>query len=327
MGSPSLTSQIVARRELGSAGASGNVLELVTLRDGRELVLKRVSPEWDWLTRASNDDGRIVRMWDEGLFDRIPAAIDHATVAVEEDEGGGSWSVFMTDVSPSLVRNGQRLDRAAVQRVLAAAAALHDAFWGESFPQLCGLEDRYLLLSPRTGEREKQLGNDLIGDGMPACWQAFYDNVPKDIGDAIAAILEQPRLLTEQLDKCTQTLVHGDIRLNNLGFSGDRVVLVDWGERTGAAPPAVELASFLIFDGRRLDVSREQVIDDFRRLYGDRFEERALQLALIGGVVQLGSTFAVEMLSGDEAQYAEVLDELAWWSRTVETALETWSPI
>jgi len=56
------------------------------------------------------------------------------------------------------------------------------------------------------------------------------------------------------------------VRLNNLGLSEDRVVLVDWGERTGGAPAPVELASSLIFDARRLDVSRDDVISDFRAL-------------------------------------------------------------
>jgi hypothetical protein len=41
----SIFKQIVAREPLGAAGASGNTLERVTLRDGRRLVLKVVSPE------------------------------------------------------------------------------------------------------------------------------------------------------------------------------------------------------------------------------------------------------------------------------------------
>ena len=326
--STTLTAQIVDRRELGSAGASGNFLEHVTLRDGRQLVRKRVSPEWDWLSRASNDDGRIVRMWDAGLFDRIPPTIDHTTLAVEAEDGG-AWSVFMSDVSRVIVPDGARLGHDDVCRLLAALADLHGAFWGASVPELCGLEDRYQLLSPRTSEREKQLGNDLIGDALPVCWEAFYDNVPKEIGEAILAIVEQPTLLTAQLAGCGQTLIHGDVKLSNLGLTDDKVVLIDWGERTGTAPPPVELASFLVFDGRRLDMPREEVIGEFRALLGDRFEDRALQLALIGGLVQLGSNFGLDLIlgPGGEAHRAAVLADLAWWSRTVGRALETWSPL
>ncbi len=49
--------EIVAREPLGSAGASGKTLERVIVRDGRELVRKEVSAEWDWISRAAHDDG------------------------------------------------------------------------------------------------------------------------------------------------------------------------------------------------------------------------------------------------------------------------------
>ena len=113
---------------------------------------------------------------------------------------------------------------------------------------------------------------------------------------------EQPAPLAALLDTCEPTLIHGDVRLNNLGFSDSRIVLVDWGERTGGAPAPVELASFLIFDAKRLDVSRDDVVADFRSLYGDRFDEKALELALIGGFVQLGCHFTLPLALGAETR-------------------------
>src|SRR5687767_14206656 len=51
----SLTAQIVEREPIDqSQGNSGNTIERVRLGDGRRLILKRVSPEWDWLSRATN---------------------------------------------------------------------------------------------------------------------------------------------------------------------------------------------------------------------------------------------------------------------------------
>lgn len=320
----SLTAQIVERRPLGSAGASGNTLERVTLRDGRELVLKRVSPEWDWMSRATNDRGRIGSMWTDGIFHRLPEVIDHATVAVETEDG--AWSVFMNDVSDALLPARQSLDRSGVKRVLTAMAEVHESFWGDTFPQLCGLEDRYMLLSPHTARREKELGNE-VGDMISLTWDVFSEFVPNEIADAVFTILDRPTLLTEQLNKCAQTLIHGDVRLANLGFSDDRLVLIDWGERTGTAPPAVELASFLLFDGRQLEIPREEVIAEFRGLYGDRFEDTALQLALIGALVQLGSNFGLRIAyTGDEVKRAAAISDLSWWTAAVGNALETWSP-
>lgn len=320
----SLSDQIVARQALGSAGGSGNALERVTVGDGRDLICKRVSPEWDWISRATKDAGRALSMWTSGIFDRIPPAIDHTTVAVEAD--GSGWSIFMRDVSHALVPDDRRLDRASVRRVLAAMAELHHAFWGERFPQLCSLEDRYLLLSPQTAQREMQRNNP-VGETIARCWEVFSELAPDDIAAAILTIVDRPSLLVEQLEKCEQTLIHGDVRLSNLGFSDDAVVVIDWGERTGTAPAAVELASFIAFDARRLDVPREDMIADFRSLYGDHFDETALDLALIGGLVQLGCNFVLDIvLGGGDAARALATSELAWWSKTVTTALETWSP-
>lgn len=94
------------------------------------------------------------------------------------------------------------------------------------------------------------------------------------------------------------------------------------------APAAVELASFLVFDAPRLDVPRDHVIADFRGLYGDRFDETALQLALIGGMVQLGHNPVLDLVlgGGDDAR-ASAVSQLTWWTERVATALETWSPI
>jgi len=276
------------------------------------------------VVEGDNDRGRVVTMWNEGVFDRIPSTIDHATVGVEAE--GRAWSVFMRDVSDVLVPHARRVDRVSVRRVLVAMADLHGTFWGEDFPDLCGLEDRYRLLSPETMRREQQLGTS-VGDTLTHGWDVFSELVPADIADAVFAILDQPALLANQLATCQQTLIHGDVRLSNLGLGHDRIVLIDWGERTGTAPPAVELASFLGFDASRLQMSREEVIAEFRRLCGEHFEGKAMQLALLGGFVQLGWHFGLGVAHAEnEGQRAAALTELSWWTRTAENALDTWSP-
>lgn len=320
-----LSDRVVSAEPLGSAGASGNQVERVRLDDGTELIRKLVSPEWDWISRATGDRGRVLSMWRGGLFDRIPPAIDHATVSVELH--GESWSIFMRDVSESLVGPEEVLDRASVRRILAALAELHETFWGERVPDLCPLEDRYQLLSPRTARREQERGNP-VGDVIERCWEAFAELVPDDIGDAILTLAGDPGLLVDQLDRCEQTLIHGDVRFSNLGVLDDRVVLIDWGERTGPAPAAVELASFLVFDAARMDVSRDEVIADFRQLYRGRFDETALQLALIGGMVQLGPNPVLDwVLKGGDQARAGAIDHLSWWTAKLADAFETWSPI
>ncbi|MDQ3642919.1 MAG: hypothetical protein M3450_15985 [Actinomycetota bacterium] len=180
----------------------------MTLDDGTRLVRKRVSPEWDWISRATADGGRALVMWEGGLFERVPPSLDHATVGVERE--GDGWSIFMRDVSAAMVGPEEILDRGSVQQVLAALADMHLAFWGETASGLCGLEDRYHLLSPRTARRETERGHP-VGDVISRCWDAFVDLVPAEIATAVLTLAERPELLAEQLAGCERTLVHGDL--------------------------------------------------------------------------------------------------------------------
>ncbi len=59
-----------------------------------------VSPEWDWISRATGDEGTALAMWREGVFERMPDGVDHATVGVEPAPGG--WAISMRDVSAQL---------------------------------------------------------------------------------------------------------------------------------------------------------------------------------------------------------------------------------
>ena len=63
--------------------------------------------------------------------------------------------------------------------------------------------------------------------------------------------------------KHPQTLIHGDVRLHNMGLTDDQLVLLDW-EVVGSGPPAMDFAWYLIISASRIDATREQVIDDYR---------------------------------------------------------------
>jgi len=331
--SSTLREQVVERTPLDAEGGmSGNTIERVRLRDGRTLVHKRVTRDGDWISRATDDDGRIVKAWQAGVFGHTPATLDHAMVAVEPDDDG--WSVYMRDVSTDLLPRHVRLARSDVARVLGAVRDFHYAFWEQPLPELCSIEDRYYLLSPRTRQREQALGNP--AEWAVVGWDAFNAHVPTAIADTILPLVEDPTPIADELRRCEQTLVHGDLRMDNLGFRADTVVLLDWGSQMGIAPPAVEFVWFLGFDALLFDCSREDVLADFRDLYEDRFDERALQLSIIGGFVHLACHFGLGILGrsptmarlegDDEVKRASAEAELSWWVEKVATALETWSP-
>jgi hypothetical protein len=315
----------VRREPLAAAdGRSGSRLERVLLASGEQLVVKHVLTASDWLMRATGDNGRVAELWASGLLDRVPAVIEHAIVAVERD--GAGWTVIMRDLSAALLPDGAHIGRAESRRVLAAAAALHAAFRQEPARELCALADRYRFLSPAMARREAAGGDPvpkLVGRG----WERFGELVAGDVAAAVGAILERPEPFAAELARFPATLVHGDLKLGNLGFLGDRVVLLDWGTQTGWAPPAVETAWYLAINASRIDATREQVLADARAAEGDLHDEDALRLALLGGLVQLGWDKALQAAEHPDAGVrAREAADLAWWEARAREALEGWSP-
>jgi hypothetical protein len=321
----SLLAGVVSREPLAVAdGRSGSLLERVTLAGGETLVVKHVRDGGDWIMRASHDHGRAAELWSSGVLGRVPEVIDHAVLGAEQVTGG--WVVIMRDVSAALVPDHARISRADSRRVLEAAAALHAAFADGPPLRLCPLADRYGFLSPATARREAGGADEvpgLIGRG----WERFAEIAPADVAGPVLAVAERPEPFAAALSAFPSTLVQGDLKLGNLGFTGDRVVMLDWGTQTGWAPAAVEVAWYLAINWSRIDATREQVLDDFRAAEGGRHDEDALRLALLGGLVQLGWDKALHA-SGhpDPAVRAREAADLAWWADRARDALEVWSP-
>lgn len=321
----SLLADVVTREPLAAAdGRSGSLLERVVLADGRALVVKHVRDGGDWIMRASHDHGRAAELWSSGVLARVPDVIDHAVVGAERAEDG--WVVIMRDVSAALVPDHARLSRGDSRRVLEAAAALHARFWDDPPMELCSMADRYRFLSPATARREADGADEvprLIGRG----WERFAEVVPADVAEPVLAVLERPEPFAAALSAFGSTLLQGDLKLGNLGLTADQVVMLDWGTQTGWGPPAVEVAWYLAINWSRVDATREQVLDDFRAAEGDRHDEDALRLALLGGLVQLGWDKALHA-SGhpDPAIRAREAADLAWWTARARDALAVWSP-
>ena len=306
-------------------GRSGSLLERVTLAGGEAVVVKHARAASDWIMRATHDDGgRVATLWSSGLLRRVPAVIEHAILAVERD--GDGWVVVMRDVSAALLPDAARLSRAASRRVLEAAAALHAAFRDEPPLALCSLADRYGFLSPATARREAG-GPDQVPKLIARGWERLPELLPADVAEAVLAVAERPEPFAAELARFPATLVHGDLKLGNVGFLGERVVLVDWGTQTGWAPPAVEAVWYLAVNASRIDATREQVLDDFRAAEGERHDEDALRLALLGGLVHLGWDKALHATGHpDPAVRAWERADLDWWTARARDALERWSP-
>jgi hypothetical protein len=322
----SLLERVIRRTDLVAPdGKSGTRLERVTLDDGTALVVKVVSPAWDWLVRATGDTGRAVLLFQSGIMERIPEVIEHGVVAVEAEQG--SWTIVMTDLSHALIPEGPTVARRDSRRVLAATADLHDEFRGERIQGLCALDDRYRFLAPATAAREAD-GTEAVPKLIGRGWEIFFAAVAQDVAAAVAAILDDPSGLTRQFRSEAMTLIHGDLKLGNLGLLEDRVVMLDWGDRAGIAPPEVEFAWYLAINASRIEATREELIQDWLEVCGDRRDERALALALVGGLAQLGWNKALDALDHPDPEVrARESADLDWWVSAARRGLDIWSPV
>jgi Ser/Thr protein kinase RdoA (MazF antagonist) len=212
--------------------------------------------------------------------------------------------------------------------VLGAAAALHAAFAGETVDELCPLADRLVATCGLHVAEDERHGTDLLPKQCEAAWDAFAEAADADVGETVLSLVRDPAPLAAALEATGPvTLCHGDLRDDNLGLDGDRIVLLDWDLATHGTA-AVELAWYLCHDAWRIDATRDEVVEDFLAAEDGAVEPGALDLGLVSGLVQYGWIFGHSALvHPDPAEREWAREELAWWVPRVRAALErTWSP-
>jgi hypothetical protein len=316
--------EVVEHRPMISRGWSGNALERLELADGRRLVAKRIVPGTNWIDRHTKDEGREALLFTSGVLGRLPDAIDHAVVAAERD--GDAWWVVMRDVSPALLPDEKRLTRDEHRRVLAAANGMWDEFWDEPVPHVCSLHDCFQLFSPAISEAERD-GLDLLPKQYEVFWEAFAEAVDPDVADAVLALVDDPAPLVRALDECGTTLIHADIRDEQIGLDGERLVLLDWGRAT-QGHPVVDFFWSLCHNVWRIDARHDQLVEDFRGARGENDDPLAVELGVIAGLVLYGWVFGHSAAyHPDPVERDWAHGELGWWVPRARRALETWSAV
>ena len=305
---------------LAHGGNSGAALELVTLADGTRLVAKRVGPEGDWLGRVTRDRGRTALLWQGDAFARMPSQLDHGIETVLAD--GDRWWVVMRDLSATFLGDERRLTRAESRQILGAAACLHATFAGDAPGGAATLSDRLGMTSPRVADAERA-GSDLLPKQLEVAWEAFADAVPEEIATEVVAAALEPAPLAEALEAAgPMTLLHGDLRDDNLGLTDDRIVLLDWDLAT-AGTPTVEFAWYLCHDAWRIEATHDELEADFRAAEGERLDPREAELGLASGLVQYGWILGHSLrIHPDPAEAAWARAELEWWVPRTRRALE-----
>jgi hypothetical protein len=296
---------------------SGATFERLVI-DGARYVLKVVDGRSDWLSIGCRDEAaRAICLWENGVYQRMPASIDHSVVEAARLDPPSPWpaALLMHDVSDSLVPEDDAVGMHVHDAFVGAMADLAVTFHGHP-PDTTYMPFavNYAFLSP--GEATRQAVAGTTGGPQPFIvpgWEQIRSEAP-EIYNAVRDLLEEPQPLADALLETPTTFLHGDWKMGNLGYRGDgRVVLLDW-DRPSIGAVAVDLAWYLAVNSDRLPESKDATLSRFR----DALEARQLgtaewwnrqsTLALLGAFLQLGWSKAGQ----DE--------ELAWWLPVVHRA-------
>lgn len=318
-----VTNETLKRSPLGGVteAFSGARLERVELTDGRRLIYKHLPVGGDWLTRVSGGADRLRRLWDSGVLSRVRPVVDHAIVDVVADEDHDI--VVMRDVSELLLTGAGPVGRDVSQRLLAGLAALHDVGRDEQHQDLCPVAARYGMFAParHTSDRgpNPRPAREQIGEG----WQLFAERTDPDLADAVWAVHRDPMVLGHRLAQRPTTLLHGDMKLTNLGLGPDGLIAIDWGDLTGFGPPAIDVAWYALMNTLRIDATPDDVFADYQAAAGQPLDQVALDLACVGSLAQMGWRFSrFAAASRDAPLRVEAGRALEWWTARALTALD-----
>ncbi len=301
---------------------SGATFERLTI-NGEPHFLKLLSADTDWIMRCTgNTTNWEFKVWQAGLYQRVPDVIDHAMVGMSL-EGNGSTArlaQLMTDRGADMTASGDSmLPTDSHLGFIDHMAAFHARFMG--WHDEIGIQDmarRFLFFAPET------IAAELLVDDVPGPifvadqgWDRLPTLAPR-LNELVREIHRDPHQLAEALCSTPLTFVAGDWKLGNVGRRKDgRTVLLDWAY-PGEAAPCWDLTWYIALNRARMPHSKEATIDYYRgRLEHHGVDttgwwERQLGLSLVG----MAAVFAWEKAVGDPA-------ELAWWE-TAALAGASW---
>jgi hypothetical protein len=179
----------------------------------------------------------------------------------------------------------------------------------------------FRLFSPGIAESERT-GLDLLPKQYEVFWEAFAEAVDSDVAEGVLKLHQDNGPLVTRLDALGTTLVHADIRDEQIGLAAERLILLDWGRAT-QGHPIVDFAWSICHNGWRTDATHDELVDDFRRVRDERDDPRANELIGLVGLLMYGWVLGHSAAyHPDPAERQWAHDELAWWVPEARLGLE-----
>lgn len=319
---PAVLESAVERSPVNDDGRSGATLERVRLPDGRRVVVKRFDPAGDLVMRLTGDTrGREVDFFRRGLFEHLPAEVGHAVLAGWYDDGVGV--LVMRDLGDSVLGWRDRIDVERARLLFRAVTALHDAYLGAPPAGLTPLARTVGIFAP---DRIRPLGGTPLIDLALRGWSLWPEVVPGEVGERVLALVQDVSPLLAACTGYPATLLHGDLATVNMALEPDRpgtVTLIDWGLAT-AGPAGLDIGRFLAGCAHVFEVGLDDLLALYREAAGASYDEDAVRLGLLSGLVWLGWNKALDIVEHPSPEVrARERTNLQWWLRQAAQVFES----
>lgn len=144
------------------------------------------------------------------------------------------------------------------------AAFFEDALFDRADPGLCALETFLGHLSPaRLPELQAAVPGhfiiDLIGDG----WERLPDLIDAGVANDLESLSVDPSPVVRALSLYPRTLLHADVRPQNVAYDGRRATPVDWA-RPCAGPPGIDVVYYLVMLDESAPASPDDSAGEYR---------------------------------------------------------------
>jgi Ser/Thr protein kinase RdoA (MazF antagonist) len=232
-----------------------------------------------------------------GIFDRMPRFVFPWIASLGAKIAAGKnrkYLLIMEDLGN--LEMGDQLAGASIEQcaqVLAHIAGTHRVFWKDS-----QLADKFWLLPM---DLDARMRHRMFKTTLPA-YRAAATPELRPYLDWLG--VHAAKLMTAFTREAPPTLVHGDLRLDNVCLDAERCAYLDW-QLTRVGPAAYDVAYFLggaLAPETTVDTERELVREYHRELdvadYSFERFWRDYQRALVLSVIALSPTADVEIDQG-----------------------------
>lgn len=243
----------------------------------------------------------------------LPRGVAMPSLGAARD--GDGYAILMRDIADLLLPEEGITPREQISAIFAAMAGLHAApipageeiAWCDVGLRLTLLCERRMPLALRYQAR--------VSQDLRAGWPLFHKHTSPAASSLIRALSDDVQPLLQALSRLPASLLHGDLKFDNIGVGPDGTVwLIDWAMPL-LAPPAVELGWFIAMNSRRAAVTPDGMLELYAARAGIPHQDRDRHEALTAlcGLLLRGWRKGLDAEAGER-------QELAWWCERAEAA-------